>query len=173
MLSEIISRTPVWVWGILLVILYFGIQQSKQRAVPKRRIAILPMIMIGLSLSGILSAFGGNVIGLAAWFAAVLLVLILSQQLKPNEHATFSPVTKKFTVPGSWLPLCLMMAIFIAKYIVAIMLGLNPSLKQSTQFIFGVSFVYGLLSSLFFARAMRVWATQKKHGMMASSSSAI
>jgi hypothetical protein len=170
MLNEIFSRTPVWVWGILVVILYFGIQQSKQRTVPKRRLAILPMVMLGLSLSGIWSAFGASIIGLAGWLAALTLVLILNQQLKPNEQATFSPVTKKFNVPGSWLPLCLMMAIFIAKYVVAILLGYNSTLKQSMEFIFSVSFVYGFLSSIFFVRAWRVWATQAKHGMMASIS---
>ena len=169
MMSEIISRTPVWVWGILVVILYFGIQQSKQRAVPKRRIAILPMIMIGLSLSGILSAFGANFTGLIGWAAALILVLLLSQQIKPNQQITFSPATKTFTVPGSWLPMFLMMAIFIAKYAVAILLGYNPTLTQSMRFIFGVSFVYGFLSGVFFARAWRVWEIQKKHGMIESN----
>jgi hypothetical protein len=172
MLSEIFSRTPVWVGGILMVILYFGIQQSKQRTVPKRRLVILPMVMMGLSLSGIWSAFGGNLFGLAGWFAALALVFIVNQPLKPNEQVTFSPATKKFSVPGSWLPLCLMMAIFIAKYVVAILLGYNSTLKQSMAFIFSVSFVYGFLSSIFFARAWRVWATQKKHGMMASITAA-
>jgi hypothetical protein len=169
MFAEIIKHTPIWVFGLFFVLIYFGIQQSKNRVVPKLRLAILPAVMIGLSLSGVLSAFGANILAFTAWLAALILVLLVSKQIKPDHHITFSSVTQKFNVPGSWLPLGLMMAIFMAKYAVAIAMGFQPSLSQSIHFIVVVSFVYGFLSSIFFARAWRVWATQKKPVMIESN----
>ncbi len=160
MLIQIITRTPVWVWGLLLLLIYFGILQSKRRELPKRRIAILPIVMISLSLAGILSAFGANWIGLAGWLIALVLVVLISQQIKPNSHITFSPTTQKFSVPGSWLPLYLMMAIFFTKFIVSVSLAIRPDFSKMTAFIFASSFIYGWLSSIFLVRSWRVWATQ-------------
>jgi hypothetical protein len=161
MMNEIMTRTPVWVFGLLVVLLYFGVAQAKTRTVPKRRVAILPIVMIVLSLSGIFSAFGANIIAIMAWLAALIVVLLVSTTLKPNDCITFSTATQKFNVPGSWIPMLLMMAIFIAKYVVAVVLAYNSSLRHSVSFIIGVSFIYGFLSSVFFARAWRVWSAQK------------
>ncbi len=161
MMSEIMTRTPVWVFGLLVVLIYFGVVQAKTRAVPKRRVAILPVVMIGLSLSGIFSAFGTNSIAIMTWLAALIFVLLVSTTIKPNDHITFSTAAQKFNVPGSWIPMQLMLAIFITKYVVAVVLAYNSNLSHSVGFITSVSFIYGFLSSIFFARAWRVWATQK------------
>jgi hypothetical protein len=160
MFIQIITRTPLWVWGLFLVLIYFGIQQTKTRELPKRRIAILPIIMISLSLAGILSTFGANWIGLAGWLMAAALVVVISQQIKSNGNITFSPATQKFSVPGSWLPLGLMMTIFFTKFIVSVSLSIRPEFSKMTVFIFASSFIYGWLSSIFLVRSWRVWATQ-------------
>jgi hypothetical protein len=166
MMTEIITRTPTWVFGLLAASIYLGIVQSKTRTVPKRRVAILPLVMIGLSLSGILSAFGASLIAIIVWLKALAIVMLVSKKIRSNDQISFSSATQKFTVPGSWLPMILMMAIFCTKYVVAVALAKNPQLSHSVSFMIGVSFVYGFLSSIFFARAWRVWASQKKPAMI-------
>jgi hypothetical protein len=161
MMTEIISRTPTWVFGLLVALIYFGVLQSRTRTVPKLRVAILPILMIGLSLSGIFSAFGASLMAIIAWFAALVFVMVASDRIKANDDITFSTTTQKFNVPGSWIPMQIMMTIFITKYAVAVLLAYNSNLRHSIGFIIGVSFIYGFLSSVFFARAWRVWATQK------------
>ena len=49
-----------------------------------------------------------------------------------------------------------MMAIFFVKYAVGVALALNASVKDLPPFIGCVSFVYGSLSGIFFAGALRM-----------------
>ncbi len=169
MMIEIMTHTPIWVFGLLVGLIYFGLVQSRTRAVPKMRLAILPIVMIGLSLTGILSAFGVSWIAILVWVKAFGIVMLVSKKIKPNGQITFSITTQKFTVPGSWIPMILMMAIFMTKYAVAVTLAKNSQLSHSLSFIIGVSFIYGWLSSVLFVRAWRVWASQKKTAIPASN----
>jgi hypothetical protein len=68
----------------------------------------------------------------------------------------------RHTLPGSWLPLALMMAIFFTKYGAAVAVAREPALVNMPLFIGGVSILYGVWSGLFFARLLRVLRTQRR-----------
>ncbi|MEI8325617.1 MAG: DUF6622 family protein, partial [Betaproteobacteria bacterium] len=60
MLNQILSNTPRWVWVLLLALLGLGLSQAVTRSASLKRITILPLVLVGLSLSGTLSAFGAD-----------------------------------------------------------------------------------------------------------------
>jgi len=70
----------------------------------------------------------------------------------------FEPAQQAFRVPGSWLPLALMMAIFLLKYAVGVTLAMQPHLAHSAGFAITVSAAYGALSAVFLARARNILA---------------
>jgi hypothetical protein len=53
------------------------------------------------------------------------------------------------------------MTIFFTRYAVTVLLAIQPSLRQADSFTGGVAFLYGLLSGLFFARALRAWRSAR------------
>jgi hypothetical protein len=59
----------------------------------------------------------------------------------------------KFFIPGSWVPLAVMMAIFFAKYVYSVMNAFNAEVISTPMFIGALSAVYGLLSGYFSSRA--------------------
>nr|WP_299005760.1 DUF6622 family protein [uncultured Shewanella sp.] len=75
----------------------------------------------------------------------------------PVKGVYFDPRTKCLFIPGSWLPLILMMAVFLTQYIIAAPSVLNSSLVESTHFVISLSLVFGVFSGCFFARAMNMW----------------
>lgn len=55
---------------LFFLLLVVGITQNKDRLVGLNKIAILPVAMVGLSLLGVISAFGlRNVLSLSSWIA--------------------------------------------------------------------------------------------------------
>lgn len=50
---------------------------------------------------------------------------------------------KTYFVPGSWAPLAVIMAIFFAKYVHAVMNAMNAAVIDTTPFVVGLSDVYG------------------------------
>ena len=161
MILEILRRTPVWVFPLFLLLLYLGFAQTRTRPVGTARLAVLPVLMPGLSIFGMLSVFGANAIALACWLAALLATVASVRAVRVPKGVTWSPGAKAFLVPGSWWPLALIMLIFFARYTVAVALAMNPSLPQLTLFTVLVSVTYGLPSGFFVGRALNIWRTAK------------
>jgi len=73
-----------------------------------------------------------------------------------DRRVEYHATEKKFFVPGSWVPLAVIMAIFFAKYIYAVMHALNADVISAPLFIVVLSAVYGLLSGYFAAKAFNL-----------------
>jgi hypothetical protein len=166
MLIQIITRTPVWVWAILVLLLWIGLKQSVPRSISLRRITVLPVVMVGLSLAGLLAGFGTANHALLAWglAAAVAMVVVMTRRLPQATH--YNAWTQQFHIPGSWTPLVLMMGIFITKYAVGVTLAMHPDLARDMLFSQSVGALYGGFSGVFAARAAQLWrlASAKTNG---------
>ena len=162
MLTQIVTRilqgTPVWVYALFLALTVLGYLQSKPREVAPLMMAILPLALGAFSLSRVLAVFGPDPLVLAAWAAGSAAALLLNRALKQPAGARWSAETGSFHVPGSWVPLALMLAIFFARYALAVSLAMQPALVNSAGFATGASFAFGLLSGVFLARALWVWS---------------
>lgn len=77
---------------------------------------------------------------------------------RPLPDATrFDAHTRTFQVPGSWVPLALMVGIFANKYVVGVTLNMHPEVAHEAIFTLGFSALYGAFSGVFAARAARLW----------------
>lgn len=157
MFIQIITKTPIWVWGILALLLWVGVKQSLPRRVSLRRITVLPLAMAGLSLAGMLTAFGAGSPALLVW-GAVLAAFAAAVMTRSLPQATqYNAWTQQFQIPGSWTPLVLMMGIFITKYAVGVALAMYPDLARDALFSQSVGALYGGFGGVFAGRALRLW----------------
>ena len=162
-LTRIIQGTPTWVFGLLLALIAYGYVLSKDRNVRPVVVGILPIVLGVLSLSRIFSSFGAEPLALTAWAAGTAVALLANRTLKQPAGAAWSEATQTFHVPGSWIPLALMMAMFFARYAMAVLQVMSPSLIHTPQFSTAASFGFGLLSGVFAARAWWVWSRRAAH----------
>ena len=58
--ANIVSQTPVWVWGLLAGLMALGASQLRHRRVGLPRTFLLPVSMTALSVGGMLSALGAS-----------------------------------------------------------------------------------------------------------------
>ena len=154
MFIAIIQHTPAWVWGLLAALMGLGLWQTRDREMTLTRITILPLVLIALSLSGVLKVFGPLPTALGAWAAGVGAALMIGRQLVAVRGARWSAQTGLLHVPGSWLPLVLIVGLFCIKYIAGASLGMHPALAHDTTFAGVCSLAYGGFSGLFLTRAM-------------------
>jgi hypothetical protein len=161
MLIEIIKHTPSWVFVLFVVLLIMGYKQSKDRTINRGEVLILPVAMIGLSFYGVMSAFGvGRPIGLVSWLAGIFIAGLLSIRFPSPAGVSYSAMDRSYTVPGSWFPLFLMMAIFFIKYVVGVILARKLPVANEQIFIAAVGFSYGLISGIFLARTFVIYRSQ-------------
>jgi hypothetical protein len=157
MLHEILANTPRWVWGLLLALLWLGLSQTINRTASLRRITLLPLTMTGLSLYGAVTTFGLYPQVLLVWLLAGALVIALVLQLALPAATRYDAATGRFNLPGSWVPLLLILGIFLTKYLVGAVSAMQPALAHDTSFSLFFGALYGAFAGVFLARAARLW----------------
>lgn len=162
MLSRIIANTPVWVWALLLALLWLGFSQTRARSAGLPRILILPVVMTGLSLSGTISSFGVAPMILLTWIAATAIMVWLVSRRPAPAPTRYNRNTDLFLLPGSWMPMALILGIFSIKYVVGATLAMRPELAKGIEFSATIAALYGALSGVFIARAARLWKLRRQ-----------
>ena len=159
-LGPIVRNTPTWVFGLFAALLALGLSQVRTREVSAVRMALVPVIMAGLSLWGIVSAFSASPLFgyvLLAWAAGTALMLGLLAPRSAPEGTRYDAANRSFRMPGSVVPLLLILGIFFTKYVVGVELAMQPSLAHDGQYTLIVGALYGLFSGTFAGRAARLW----------------
>lgn len=157
MLTQILQKTPIWVWALLVGLLALGYSQTRDRSVGLARTIIMPVAMVMLSLFGTVSVFGATPTMLGAWLTSCLLVVSLTLTQAAPAGTAYQRNTHQYTMPGSWLPMIVILAIFMTKYAVGVTLSMQPGLAHSSLFPVIISLLYGVFSGFFAGRAIRLW----------------
>lgn len=156
--GAILKNTPTWVWGLLAALTWLGLTQLRDRSAGMARVTVMPVAMTGFSVWGTFSAFGASpqfAAVLASWFgAAVVVAAIVASTRAP---ATYDAGEGRFFLKGSWVPLALILGIFMTKYVVGVELAMQPQLARDGQFTLLVGTLYGFFNGLFAGRAIRLW----------------
>jgi hypothetical protein len=157
MLFQIISNTPKWVFALFAALLWLGLNQLLTRRLGLSRIALLAAGMAAFSFYGTVSAFSAVPTALFAWLAGAVAVLLILFNRPVPAGTAYDAASRRFTVPGSAVPLALMMGIFFTKYAVGVALGMHLAQANDVSFALTVSALYGAFSGVFAARAARLW----------------
>jgi hypothetical protein len=138
-----------------------GASQLRDRTAGVARVSLLPLGMTIFSVSGTWTSLSASphLPGAAvAWAAAAVTAVTAVALVAPDRTAAqFDPASRTFRLPGSVVPLLLIVGIFLVKYGVGIELALAPQRVRDAQFALGIAAVYGAFTGVFVGRAARLW----------------
>jgi hypothetical protein len=154
MIIEILRHTPAWVWLLLAALLALGASQTRTREVTRGRLLALPLTMLALGIWSLSTLATGQPLALGAWAAAFVAALAAARQLRQPAGAHWSAATARLRLPGSWVPMGIIVAIFALKYGVGVAMGMAPELRLNTPLAMSVAGAYGALSGLLLGRAL-------------------
>jgi hypothetical protein len=157
-LVPVLRQTPTWVWGLLAALLALGFSQLRDRTASLARVSLLPLAMTIFSVSGTLSALGGTphrALSVMAWLVAAALAFALLS--RGRDAAQYDPARRLYRLPGSAVPLLLIVGIFLVKYVVGVDLAMTPQLVRDTPYVLTIAALYGAFTGVFVGRASRLW----------------
>jgi hypothetical protein len=154
MIVEILSRTPTWVYVLFVALVALGLWQVRTRTFSLARLLVLPTAMIAFALYGLLSLFGDRAQALAPWLVALIATTLLLMAAQFPRGVTLAD--GKFTVPGSWIPLAVIMLIFFLRYAITVAVQMNPALREDTTLEVVAGLMYGLSSGFFLGRTLSI-----------------
>jgi hypothetical protein len=158
----VLRQTPLWVWGLLVALLALGASQLRERSASLARVSLMPLAMTVFSVSGTLSALGRSphlAQAVVAWCIAAVLAfaLLASARGRGLDDVRYDPARKLYRLPGSAVPLLLIVGIFLVKYVVGVDLAMAPSLVHNASYVLCVAALYGAFTGVFIGRAARLW----------------
>jgi predicted dienelactone hydrolase len=158
---EIIRYTPNWVFGLLLVLIVFGLLQTRTRQVLIQASLILPLVMLFLSFTGVLRYVGLQLPALFCWLLGVAVVTAMSIKLIGKDVARFDANTRKLIIKGSWVPLFVILGIFITRYALGVATAMDLNIIHHPYFPILASLSLGAWSGFFVAHGIIFWQTRK------------
>lgn len=153
LMLQIGYQTPTWVFALFFILLGLGVLQMRTRSMPVRRVFIFPVVFGALSAAGVISGFGLAPLSLVAWALAYGLVAVVVAHSRSPSPVVVEPTSARVQVPGSALPLALMMGIFFLKYFVGASKGMGAAFTTEAYFPVAMSALYGAFSGAFAGRA--------------------
>lgn len=157
MIVEIIRHTPLWVWALLALLLALGLSQTRSRRVQPVRLLILPLVLLVLGLSSMSAAVTAQpVVGLV-WAAALLASLAWAVRMKPPAGTHWDAAAGRLHLAGSWMPLVIIVVIFLLRYTAAVSLAMHPAWRSALSVQLPLALAFGSLSGLFLGRALSLW----------------
>jgi hypothetical protein len=166
MLIKILTHTPLYVWAILALLIYRGVIAARDREVGIRKLLIIPFMMLALSLQGVLARFGLDMLPFVAWVLGTAGTTLLIWKFG-RERISAGSTAGAVRVQGSWAPMAMMMAIFFAKYAVAVAMAIQAQAAQNALFAATVCTLFGVFSGYFAGRLacdLRFYRTLRSQG---------
>jgi hypothetical protein len=154
MLIQILTHTPIYVWAILALLVFRGVVALRDREMAMRKLFIIPLVLLALSLQDIAAKFGANPIALGAWAAGAVAAILLVRQtgtasVKPGNSAGM------VLVRGSRAPLAMMMTVFFTKYVASVTLAMQPQLAGNGVFVVVTCALLGAANGYFLGGLLR------------------
>ena len=86
---QILSHTPAWVFILFVVLLVFGLLQTRSRSVKRFLAYFFPAGMIILSLAGVQSSFGIKAIPIGLWAMGLAVATFIGYKFFQPKRVTY------------------------------------------------------------------------------------
>jgi hypothetical protein len=157
-MTDILRYTPTWVWGLLAGLLTLGWWQTRPRNVARAGLLALPLVLLSLGLWSTWSSFAALPLAAGVWLAALAACYFAALRLKAPAGARWDAVSARLHLPGSWLPLALIVTIFTLRYGATVALVLHPAWRGDPALLLPMAALYGSLGGLLLGRAVGLLA---------------
>jgi len=151
-IASIVSHTPAWVFVVFAGLILIGLRQLQPRIVSRRRLVVLPLLIAVYSLYGVAMTSHYSPLALAVWLVAVAAAFLLTR-LSPPAGAV-SETAGTVRVPGSWVPMVVIVGLFSARYAYNVILAMHPEMQLAIGFTTLFSALFGFLGGLLLSRSV-------------------
>lgn len=153
---QVLAQTPRWSLAVLAILLVAALWQTLATQTTPLRAALMPLALAGLSLHAALSGFGQHALAWAGWATGAFLMVALLQ-LRPREGVRYDAQTDRLQLPGSTVPLALLLAIAGVHYLLGIAVAAYAGLQELPSLSGSVGTLYGALGGAAVAHALPLW----------------
>jgi hypothetical protein len=145
-LFQIVANTPFWVWPLFLLVLGLGLYGLRSRIVSPWRLAVLPLVGIGVSLSGIVQS-PSPALAFVAWLLAGAASFPMGHAAG-RRRAVRLQDDGRLALSGGWFLLLFGLSIFVVRYALGVLFAVAPALRAIPLWIALSAGVGGVIAGI-------------------------
>jgi hypothetical protein len=154
--QAILSGTPVWVWALLAFLISRGFKALKGGTAPLSKLAIVPAVFAAWGIVHMLrEPAAGWHTGLA-WIGGALIGIAAGAGIAQASGMSVDRVHRTVTLPGSIVPLVLMIVTFASKFWLGLELATTHAGVDSMYVVLD-GLVSGVVAGIFAGRFLIYW----------------
>ncbi|MFT3800796.1 MAG: hypothetical protein QM766_06190 [Burkholderiaceae bacterium] len=153
-----LAHIPAWVFAVFALLVVLGWRHRRARWVDPRVLGIVAAVLSVYSATGVASAFGGHLGSLCAWGAGLAVAAWAASRARALRDLDWDPATRRVHVPGSWLPMMVMLGIFGLKFVLGAAAGQGTPVPAGSSAAFAIAGGLGVFGGVFVGRA---WALHR------------
>jgi hypothetical protein len=158
--GAVLKGTPIYVWVLLAYLISRGIKERTSKPLSLKKMLILPIIFTFWGLDTMFMNFTN--IGLN-----LMVYIIIAGAGTFGGFLLYNSTRKVFYhdeiyyCSGSWLSLFIILTNFLIKYILNVLVAINPTFYNSTEFCLLYSIISGFLVGLFIGGWLQAYFSYK------------
>lgn len=152
-MADILAGTPLWVYPLFLLVLWLGYSASRQRARSRLALIRLPCIFVVWSILNIWLNARNLGPSIASWAGGVVVGAAIGAAMFRSTRLARHADPELVVVPGTWLTLCLVVAIFAMNYVFGYLRATAPGLLDSYPGALLVTGLSGVSGGIFIGQA--------------------
>jgi hypothetical protein len=157
----ILRHTPPWVWAMLVALLALGLSQLRQRRVAPLRLLLLPAVLLVLGLWSMGPAFVQLPLVALAWLLALAGGVALGRRLPRPAAARWLADERRLLLPGSVLPLLVILLVFSLRYSSGVAMALHPEWRADVAVQLPLSLLFGWITGMLLGRSLALHALSR------------
>lgn len=150
---QIITKTPIYVWPLFVVLLLGGLKARKTSVMPLAVLLLIPSLFLSWSLFSFFGKYAADPLAILFWVVCLGAGFAIGFSHMQSLKLQFDKKKKKVQMPGSWIPLMLSMSIFTSKFSIGMMSSMMPHLNGSLLFL-GLELFSAVILGIFAGRGI-------------------
>lgn len=159
--ADILHGTPVWVWVLLVFLLSRGMKALNSGTVPLTRLAIFPILFAGWGIVHLASYPEQGWTLAPVWVVSAVVGIAAGIQIARRTRFLVDANANTVMVPGSIVPLLLILATFVTKFWLGFELATAGASSVGAYLLIDAT-VSGLVAGIFGGRFFTYWNALNK-----------
>ncbi|MFM0336314.1 DUF6622 family protein [Paraburkholderia fungorum] len=155
--AAIIHGTPTWVWVLLVVLLSRGFKALRSGTASLSKLAIVPLIFAGWGIAHLLSDPLAGWSAAIAWTTGALVGMMGGVFIASRSRFMVDPIANTVMLPGSVLPLLLIIATFVTKFWLGVEFATVTDASSLGTVVLIDAVVSGAVAGVFAGRFFTYW----------------
>ncbi|MBK5415718.1 DUF6622 family protein [Pseudomonas sp. TH31] len=151
-----LQNTPWWVYGVLLLLCYYGIKALSPTRESKTSLLVTPPILLVWSLYSLNLTLNPS-LSLSCWLIALLIGSLAALLIFSRKGIELDDSQTGLILPGSLKTLMLYLLFFAVNYYFGYQAAVQPELSATLQMVLLKACASGFASGLFCGRTIKLY----------------